>query len=242
MAEPRTTGPLFKNGVDLYDEDRTMQWTIVIFIFLFVVGFFIYTSVAVNNLSFEHTYFKNPGMPGVLTSTRYSFPWIVVMISIVAMGVLWLFICFMIVFRDNYGCHMLWFFLYFLAMALLIFALVMLSVQYADCNTQPDNLCNDKRWCCVNFLDPANGCPNTAPCPGVTASDLVPTTEFLWLYWTLAAVAILHVIFFVVLIVYWFSPPPPARVVEEPVLEDKELVDYKMPEPRAKPHGLRKRI
>ena len=239
----RTTGPFVKNGVDMYETDSVMQWTTTIFQLLLWIGFFIYVGVAINNFSFKHTYTENPGVPGVLTSTRYSPRWFLVMLSVLAVGLMIFFISFMVIFRFSYGCHMLWFILYFLAFALLVVVVALLGSDYASCNTTKDNLCNDKRWCCVYFSDPANQCPNPTPCVGVTASDLVPSTEFLWMFWTLVAVGALNFFFLLVLIIYWFSPAP--RVVEIPKEkeeEDEEAIEHNM-ESWAEPkvHGLRRR-
>lgn len=258
----RTTGPFVKNGIDLWEDDKSIQWFTVIMLFLIIVGFFIYVSVAINNFMFKYTYFENPGQPGVLTSARYTFPWIVVMLSVISVGLILLFIFFMIIFRFNYGCHMIWFIMYVLSFALMIFVLVMLGSQYGDCNQpdQPDNICNDKRWCCVYFTNPANMCPNVGPCPGVTASDLSPSDEFLWLFWTLIAIGALIFIYFIVLIIYWFSPAPARKKTDEKGKEeefgnneeeDDEFIERRQPiermamstsPQRRQTHGLRKRF
>jgi len=221
----RTTGPFVKNGIDLYEADGSIQGFIVITLFLIVVGFFIYVGVGINNFPFEHTYFKNPGAPGVLTSTRYSARWIILMLSVLAVGLSILFICFMVIFRFNYGCHMVWFIMYSLAFGLIVFVLVTLGTEYVDCNnpTQPTNLCNDKRWCCVNFVNPANQCSNVGPCPGVTSSDLVPNEEFMWVFWTLVAIGVLHFVFFVVVIIYWFSAVPESITAKHELELEHEL-------------------
>lgn len=204
----RTTGPFFKNGVDLYIYDRGIRWFVNIFLFLLVVGYVIYLGVFINNYPVRHTYFKNPGMPGTLYSERYNFNWFMISFSIIGQGLLFAFVFYMLSFRENYGCHMLWFILYIIIFLVMIFVLIMLSIQYAECNgdDNPTNICNDLQWCCVHNTNPLNECGNDPCDPPKLESDLRPNAAFLGLYWTNAAVTILHFIFLVVLLVYWFTP------------------------------------
>ena len=144
-------------------------------------------------------------------------------ISIGGQGLLIALIFFMIIFRENYGCHMIWFILYVVFFLTMIFVLVMLSIPYAECNdpNQPKNICNDLQWCCVYYIDPTNNCGKDTSCdPPVTSDQLRPKPSFLGLYWTNASLVILHFIFFIVLIVYWFAPGPK---VAEPEAEQEQI-------------------
>jgi hypothetical protein len=242
----RTAGPFYKNGVDIYETNTALRVVSTIFLTVFVIGFVVYIGVAINSISFKHTYFDNPGDPGTLTSTRYTYLWFVVMLSVVSMGFLWVALIIMITFRDNYGSHMFWFILYFLLIGLLVFVLLVLVGQFISCNdpTQPNNICNSKLWCCVNYLNPANHCPNiyTGPCPGVTASDLKPKTEFLWIFWIVLITCVLHIVYFIIILTYWFSPGPPAVEEKDEVVEDESQIEYRMPSVQKNTtHSLRER-
>lgn len=207
-------GPLCKDGVDVWMTDDTIWWFTIVWLALLTIGWIVYAGVFINSQPILHTYFKNPGMPGILNSLRYHFNWIIISLSILCLGLWILFMFLMIIFRENYGCHMTWFLLSVLFLAVMIFVIVGLSIQYGSCNqaNEPNNICNDFRWCCVHTVDPANECPNFGVCPGITQDDLAPNDQFLGLFWTLIVLTFLYVVWFIVLIVYWFSPPPPEQV------------------------------
>lgn len=215
--------PFYKGGKDIWMTDNGIWWFTVIWIGLFLIGWIVYAGF-INSQPIEHTYTKNPGAPGTLTSQRYTLNWIVISMSTFALGLLLFFMLLMLIVRKNFGCHMIWFLLSIIMLAIVIFAIVTLSIEYGDCNDadQPNNICNDFKWCCVHANDPANECPNFAVCPGVLQDDLAPNTQFLGLYWSLVSVTILYIIWFIVLLVYWFSPAPPDNEVEKEKEEEEE--------------------
>jgi len=241
----RNAGPFFKNGVDLYENDKGIRWFINIFRFLFVVGIFIYISVFIHNLRFKHTYFENPGNPGVLTSDRYSFNWVITMLTVIINVSLITFIFFMVIFRNNFGCGITWFILYILFFALLVFIIIAYGLQYSHCNgpNEVDNMCNDPKWCCVHFTNPLNQCPNTIPCaPPITQSDLSPNQDFLALFWTLVVLGALYFIFILIILFYWFSDEPVKIVDEQEQEQEQEISSVILPmTSKKKSHGLRKR-
>lgn len=203
-----SVGPFIKNNVDLYEKDKTVSGVITLFLILFVIGTVIYVSVFVNSLAIPHTYFKYPGAPGMLYSERYSFEWFVIMISII-LHVLVVFVIAMLVkFRYNYGCNMIWFFVYFILFVCMILVIAFLGVEYNECNgaDAAGNLCNSYKWCCVHYTNPANGCPNVSPCAdGTTQSNLSPNFEFMGIMWTNVTLASLHLIFIMFVMFYWVS-------------------------------------
>ena len=218
MDKQRNSGPFIRNGVDLFEKDKGIRWFISIFTFFFVIGIIVYVGVFINNISFLHTYFKNPGMPGVLTSDRYKFNWVITMLTIVVHVVILLSIYCMIIYRHDYGCNILWFGLIILFFGLLLFIIAAYSIQYSNCNhpTDPDNICNDLKWCCVNFNNPANKCPNSIPCiPPITQSDLTPNLDFLNLFWYNVTIAGLYLLFILIIIFYWFNENPEIPFIDE---------------------------
>jgi hypothetical protein len=91
-----------------------------------------------------------------------------------------------------------------------VVVIVGLSEPYGICNAPGaiNNPCNDPRWCCVQriYEEPTNGCLNNYACtPPVSASDLRPNTDFLWLFWvnfSLLIVDALIALFFAVVFAY----------------------------------------
>ncbi|MDB9801210.1 hypothetical protein OAB94_02410 [Flavobacteriaceae bacterium] len=173
-------------------------------------------------MAFENTYFKNPGDPGTFSTDRYEFNWILMSISVAILVLIPMAIFFMLIFRQNYGCNVVWFTVYILFFLGLIFIIAAFGIQYSSCNAanSPDNMCNDYRWCCVNYINPLNRCPNVTPCSGVTEPDLVPNEEFLGVFWTIVSLAFMHLLFLIVLIIYWVSPS------EAPQNDDNEVQTF----------------
>lgn len=212
----RTFGPFIKNGNDIFESESGLRWFIIVMAVLMSIGVLIFVIFGIQNYPVKHTYVENPGDPGKLESDRYGFNWILLALSVGAQVLALLFLMSMVIWRANYGCNLIWILLYVLMFVLLIVIIALMGAQYGDCNepNSHDNMCNDLQWCCVHFINPANMCPNTLPCPGVSQSTLRPNPAFLWVFWTNVAIACLHLVFSVVIVVYWARPAPTSWVQE----------------------------
>lgn len=225
----RSSGPLLKNGVDLFEADPAMWWFVMIMLTLFTLVFFFYIAIFINNIAIPHDYFKNPGMPGTLTSQRYGLNWVWLFLSVIAQGICLLLIFLMVYYRAYYGCHIVTFFLYFGLFVLMLIIMSYWAAQYSSANgdREKTNPFNDPKWCCVHFVDPYNECPNTIPCnPPVTQDQLHRNADMLWIFWVFVAVVILHFMYFIVMLVYWFSSPPFAG--PRPEMQRREPVDAEL--------------
>ena len=218
IDKKRSVGPFIKNGHDLFVESSGLWWFTTIFLFLIFIGSLVYVALFINSFSFEHTYFKNPGQPGILSSQRYSFLWVITMLTVVAHFAL-LYVVFLFVrFRANFGCNVVMFILYILIFAFVAYAVAVFGVEYNDCNKpdQRNNMCNAKEWCCINYSNPLNECPNSTPCTdGTTQNTLEPLFEFSGIIWSNVALASLYFIFILVMVIYWFSSPDAFDDVED---------------------------
>lgn len=183
---------------DAFDTNSTFRWFVLVMLVLVSIGVFILVGFGIHNYPVKHTNVGDPGNPGTLESDRYGFNWILIMLTVVAhmlalvsmfSGVLW---------RTHYGCSMVWLVLYFVACVMIVVMIGLMGAQYADCNNpmSPDNMCNDLRW---DYLH--------TPCPGVDLSTLSPNPAFLWIFWTGATIAILHLIFVVGTVATIMSQP-----------------------------------
>ena len=209
------SNPFYREGEDLYEKDGRIRFFVGLFQLLFVLGAVVYVGVFIHNFPFKHTYTENPGNPGILISDRYTFGWVITMLSAVTYLAMLYLIHMWIITRKHFGWSTLMFVLYLAFFCLLVLILVFFSITYAGCNAAdaPQNMCNDYKWCCVHALD---HCPTYINCPGVTESDLVPKREFTTIFWANVAMVGLHAVFLIVVLLYWSSP---MRAEKEPVYE-----------------------
>ena len=203
-------GPFVLNDdTDIYDSDTLLQWLIWLIILFYSLVVVFYIGIFINNTTFEHTYTKHPSSPGILSSERYNLYWFVYAITVVVAALFPILAMLMVLFRDTYGCNVVNTIILFLAFAAHLFAFIVLTSAYIQCNHafSPDNPCNSHLLCCVPsiYTDPVNDCPNVTPCdtgPSLL-SELSADPDFLWLYWTNAFFFIFHVVFLGVIVIYW---------------------------------------
>lgn len=214
-----------------YDKRASLYWAIWVFVLLYVIGTGIYLGFFVHNVSFLHTWFARPSVPGdMLVSFRNGFASVSVRISVFSHVLSVFFIMTMLSFRKIYGCNIIWFVLYVVCFLLSLVTLAALSGQYAHCNGQNQfgNVCNDRKWCCVPeiFSNLANKCPNTLPCdPPVTQDDLRANSDFLGLYWLNFILLVLQAVFIglTIWVLYKKEDQPTEEKEEE---EEQKPMDY----------------
>lgn len=199
-----------KSWSDYYSIVSPWYWVLQVCVTLYGMGAIAYL-VLVQNAHVVDTVFNTlPG--GTYYTWRYiTFVWYALMLSCTKLLVYPL-VNAAILFRSNRGCSIFWFTL--LAALVLVDVVVMvgLGTQYGNCNLsgQPNNMCNDPRWCCALeiYSAPSNGCRNTFACtPPVPLSALTPNVDFLWLFWvnfSLLIVDMLILLFFA--LVFAFCP------------------------------------
>jgi hypothetical protein len=243
------------------------RWILWLFIIIYCILLSVYCGVYILNNSPIYTYFKNPGAPGAsLSSTRTNFDAVTVRMTVFGNILAIAFIMLMNArdFRDIYALNVAFFVLYCISIFFVFMGLIGLGNDYANCNGQNQygNLCNDWQYCCpLEILsNPANGCPNTVPCPGgPLLEQLGPNPDFLGLFWINFVLLLLQIGY--AGFVGWLlfrenhfqgsessesdskeesTEKPPLEPQKEPVVLQKTIGMY-LPQTRAKPHGLRQR-
>lgn len=218
-----------------YDKKPSFYWFQWILFALYLIGVIVWISVFVQNISIPIAY-------------RSSFTVIVLRMTIIAHIAIIAFIACLIAYRDNNGSQIFFFVLYAICYLILLLGLIGLGREYANCNREPNNLCNSLKLCCKNEIhtNPTFNCPNTLDCPD--PFEVAPKDDFLGLFW-------LHFILFVFQCVwigvylYYLVDKQEEEEVEEAGKEEeaeevkeppKEDIEGKI-EPKKFIHGLRNR-
>lgn len=225
--------PWVRRNMDYYATTPSLYWYLWVMLFFYVgLVIFVYIGVLIQNTSILYTYFLNPGAPGTLTSLRYNFTAIMLLLSVIVNFCFPLFIMFAIIYRYDHGCSVLWVVFFVILIGLQVLIIAGLGDQYSTCNQngQFGNLCNDLEYCCVYYTDPVNQCPNTIACtPAKTASELAPNSDFLALFWfNFVFLFVFQLPYMIVTFVYWFSDngEKTAEFVEQ---DEREAGDYVKP-------------
>lgn len=191
-----------------YEKQRTLFWFLWIFAILYIIGIGIYL-VFIMNLSSRYTYFANPASPGNhLSSSRYTFQDIGVRMTVIGHLMIIAFIFNMILYRESFGCTIMWIVLWGLALLCILVGILALSISYGYCNKdfQVGNLCNSYFWCCVLeiYTNSNNQCPNVLPCAlPLSLNQLDPNPDFLGLFWTNIVLVFFQIVFLIVMAIFW---------------------------------------
>ncbi len=225
-----------------------VYWATWLFIVAYIALAVVFFSVFVQNNSPIHTWFANLGAPGSsLVSYRNTFLSISIRLAIIAHTMMIPFLMGMIYTRENRPAAITFF---ALILVLLIFTLLSVAATgsaYGSCNTWFGNLCNSKKFCCVNVGVP--GCNNPLPCPGLLPSDLTPNIEFLGLFWV-NFVLFLMQLAFVITTTYLYSTEMAVSPQQPPQKEEEVEAELIPPPPitmsaavaaGVQLHGLKKR-
>lgn len=178
---------------DYYTLQSPWYWVIQAFMILYGLSFIAY-GVVILNTSVTHTYFPGTQINSYYSQRYVSLQWYALLF---AAGHIFMypFVMMMITFRRSHGWSIFWFSLIFILVVTSSYIVITLGKDYRYCNSaagdQRDNLCNDKRWCCVPEVNNnlANACPivGGVTCPDVpgvaSVNDLHPDTDFLWVFW-----------------------------------------------------------
>ena len=144
------------------------------------------------NTTFLHGYpILGKGLPGPFVSQRYSVTYIVYALAtlryLVPIASLFMILNRRVIWRRDLHYIVTKF-----VVLLDVFILIMVFIWTCTCNGAifPNNPCNDKKFCCVNFAKHPGLCPNSIGCtPAVTELDLTWNTTFM-------LAALFHVLFF----------------------------------------------
>ena len=162
----------------------------------YIIASLFYVGIFINNSNREHTYFKNPSIPGTLYSERYDVYWFAYFFSVVAVTLIPVAVLMLMLFKNNVALYVI----LGLFVILQLFTVVIFSGAYVECNNdhQAGNPCNDKRWCCAPEVHavPGNKCPNYTPCPGgpFNRQELHPDPDFVWIYWFNIWFLVVHIL------------------------------------------------
>ena len=192
-----------------YDKLTWVYWVVWGWFALFLIGNILYVGLFVQNNSSTYTWFRNPGAPGtMLSSKRGTFEDISIRLSIIGNLVTLAVVCSWIMYRQNFGCNILWILLFGVMIFMTLLGNMGMGRFYNECNGQLQygNICNDQNWCCVNeiFGNPLNGCPNTVPCAiPKSLNDLHPNQDFMGLFWLNFIMLVFQCAFLVFTIIFW---------------------------------------
>lgn len=174
---------------------------------------YICSLVLIQNANIPYTYTKGSGNYGQLYSERYvTLYWFALMFSAFRL-LTFLIVCMLLLFRNTVGCSMFWVLILVVFVAADFFVLAALASNYTKCNAQeqPNNPCNDNRYCCVNaiWMNPLNLCPNTGSCPIVVPSinALSANVDFVFLFSLTVAFCAFDLVFMFIPIGLWLAQP-----------------------------------
>ena len=212
-------------------ERPAIYWFLWGFIMTYVVLIFVWTCIGVNNTSFVHTWFREPGMPGAeLISHRNSFTSISLRLTIVVQLLTPFVIMLMIAYRSKAMWSVVCVGILLLGFIISTFSWAALSDAYSHCNKQDQygNICNDPKLCCIPEIraNPGNHCPNTVDCATpLMFDDVSPRDDFLLLYWIHFTLWLLMAFFFIIMLVIWYSPAEQLPTTVEPEASEKQDIE-----------------
>jgi len=134
------------------------------------------------NIIIDHSFLLPTAAPGTLISDRYTFRWFVYASHVYRIVPFSSAIWMLGDFRNSFA-RIIHLFIAIIGLGLEAAVLVFYGFDWSDCNdpSQPDNPCNDYRWCCLNFAANPTECSNVGPCAPVPAT-LETNVDFLLLF------------------------------------------------------------
>lgn len=137
----RQTGPFYyksPNGdsdIDLYEREPLLNWVIWLLVIFYAIIIIFYIGILINNVVFRYTY-VDPSLPtpGTLISDRYDIYWVSYLLTVIVSVLFPSAVLMMILYRNNYGCNVVWFSGILLLMVFHVFSLFIQTIDYIQCD------------------------------------------------------------------------------------------------------------
>lgn len=180
-----------KNGRDIFLEASGVYWLVTALIIVYS-GLLVGQWVTVMNIDVTHTYFSNPGAPGVLLSYRYSSPIAIALELMCTRIFLLMCIACLIIYRKSFSWTFFWLIFVVLLFGAQVYAFFALTGEYINHNKDGNRygLAADPWFCCAKERhdNPLNYCVNIWPCGGsvptfFAVEHLRPNLAFIALFW-----------------------------------------------------------
>lgn len=137
------TGPFYykdpvnspANDYDMYETDSLLNWVIWLLVIFYSVVTVFYIGILINSVLFRYTY-VDPSMPipGTLISDRYDIYWVAYLLTIIVTVLFPSAILMMTLYRNVYGCNIVWFSGILLFVVLHVFSLFIQTIDYFQCD------------------------------------------------------------------------------------------------------------